>query len=123
MLWKKSHMTSGIQRPSSTLASAHQADTCNPISRDIAMLSLQYPISRDVFKGTLALPQNLAMPPFWHLVSHRNISAIPHFAAYRKIIMRFPEKTSTKEFCDTIGTSIARYEKYRFWASKSGPER
>ena len=27
-------------------------------------------------------------------------------------------KTSTKYFCDTIATSIARYEKYRCWASK-----
>ena len=32
--------------------------------------------------------------------------------------MRYPIKTSTKEFCDTIATSIARYEKYRCWASK-----
>ena len=28
-----------------------------------------------------------------------------------------PPKTSTKEFCDTIATSIARYEKNRYWAS------
>ena len=28
-------------------------------------------------------------------------------------------KTSTKTFCDTIATSIARYEKYRCWASKA----
>ena len=27
-------------------------------------------------------------------------------------------KTSTKEFCDTITTSIVRYEKYRCWVSK-----
>ena len=27
-------------------------------------------------------------------------------------------KTSTKEFCATIATNIARYEKYRCWASK-----
>ena len=32
--------------------------------------------------------------------------------------MRYPIKTSSKEFCDTIATSIARYEKYRCWASK-----
>ena len=32
--------------------------------------------------------------------------------------MRYPTKTSTKEFCDTIAASIARYEKYRYWASK-----
>ena len=33
--------------------------------------------------------------------------------------MRYPTKTSTKEFCDTIATSIVRYEKYRYWASKT----
>ena len=32
---------------------------------------------------------------------------------------RCPIKSSTKEFRDTIATSIARYEKYRCWASKS----
>ena len=26
--------------------------------------------------------------------------------------------TSTQEFCDTIATSFARYEEYRYWASK-----
>ena len=30
----------------------------------------------------------------------------------------FLVKRSTKEFCDTIATSIAWYEKYRCWASK-----
>ena len=32
--------------------------------------------------------------------------------------LRYPTKTSTKSFCDTIAASIARYEKYRYWASK-----
>ena len=36
-----------------------------PISCDIAIPSLRYPISRDSFKGRLALPQNGAIPsPF-----------------------------------------------------------
>ena len=51
--------------------------------------------------------------PPWFLVLHRHICAIPRFATYRAIIVRYPIKTSTKEFCDTIATSIARYEKYR----------
>ena len=63
-------------------------------------------------------PQNGVIPPPWHLASHRHIRAIPHFATYRAIIVRDPTKTSTKEFCDTIAASIARYEKYRYWASK-----
>ena len=32
------------------------------ISRDTAILSLRYPISRDTFQGRLALPQNGAIP-------------------------------------------------------------
>ena len=35
-----------------------------PYSRDTAILSLRYPISRDTFSGRLALPQNGAIPPF-----------------------------------------------------------
>ena len=73
-----------------------------------------------LFKGGWALPQNGAIPPLY-LVSQRHICAIPHFATYRAIIVRIPPplKTSKKEFCDTIATSIARYEKYRCWDSKS----
>ena len=96
-----------------------QHDLSGPISRDTAILSLRYPISRDTFSGNLALPHNGAIPPPWYLVSHRHICAIPHFATYRAIIVRYPTKTSTKYFCDTIAASIARYEKYRYWASKS----
>ena len=61
--------------------------------------------------GGVSLPQNGAISPPWYLVLHRHICAIPHFATYRAIIVRYPIKTSTKEFCDTIATSIARYEK------------
>ena len=62
-------------------------------------------------------PKRCDTPP-WYLILHRHIYAIPHFATYRAIIVRYPTKTSTKYFCDTIATSIARYEKYRYWASK-----
>ena len=34
-----------------------------PMSRDTAILSLRYPISRDTFQGRLALPQYHAIPP------------------------------------------------------------
>ena len=54
----------------------------------------------------------------WYLILHRHTRAIPHFATYRAITVRYPITTSTKKFCDTIATSIARYEKYRCWASK-----
>ena len=89
-----------------------------PISRDIAILSLRYPISRDTFFKEFSTPPPMVRYPPWYLVLHRHICAIPHFATYRAIIVRYPTKTSTKEFCDTIATSITRYEKYRYWASK-----
>ena len=74
-------------------------------------------IVRYFFREVSTPPKWCETPP-WHLVSHRHICAIPHFATYRAIIVRYPTKVSTKEFCDTIAASIARYEKYRCWASK-----
>ena len=70
-----------------------------------------------LFKGGEHSPKVCDTPP-WYLILHRHICAIPQFATYRAIIVRYPRKTSTKTFCDTIATSIARYEKYRCWASK-----
>ena len=90
-----------------------------PISRDTAILS-RYPISRGTFFREVSTPPKWCdTPPPWYLVSHRHICAIPHFATYRAIIVRYPTKTNTKHFCDTIAASIARYEKYRYWASKT----
>ena len=66
----------------------------------------------------MSSPQNGAIPPPLYLVSHRRIYAIPHFATYRAIIVRYPTKASTKEFFDTIAASIAWSENYRCWASK-----
>ena len=98
---------------------------CGPISLDILIPSLRYPhMLRNTLLGRLALP-----PKKWCdaaplvLSLHRHNCAIPHLATYRATIVRQPpppqqKKTSTKEFCDTIATSIARYEKYRYWASK-----
>ena len=70
-----------------------------------------------LFKGVEHSPKMMRYPP-WYLISDRHICAIPHFATYRAKIARYPIKTSTKDVCDTITTSIARYEKYRCWASK-----
>ena len=74
-------------------------------------------IARYFFREVSTPPKWCDTPP-WHLVSHRHICAIPHFATCRATIVRYPTKTCTKEFCDTIAASIARYEKYRYWASK-----
>ena len=75
--------------------------------------------ARYFFREVSTPPKWCETPP-WYLVSHRHICAIPHFATYRAIIVRYPTKTSTKKFCDTVAASIARYEKYRCWASKEG---
>ena len=70
-----------------------------------------------LFKGGLHCTRMVRYPP-WHLVSHRHSCAIPHFATYRAIIVRYPTKRSTREFCDAIATSTARYKKGRCWASR-----
>ena len=49
-----------------------------------------------LFKGGQHSPKMVRYPPLVHLVSHRHICAIPHFATYRAIIVRYPTKTSTK---------------------------
>ena len=72
-----------------------------------------------LFQGGKQPTNIVRYPPPWYLISHRHICAIPHFATYRVIIVRYPIKTSTKKFCRTIATSIVRYEKYRCWASKA----
>ena len=107
---------------SSNLRSAQSWSRCaqSGLSGPIAILSLRYPYRAILVQGGWHSPKMVRYPPLnWYLVSHRHISAIPHFATYRAIIVRCPTKTSTKEFCDTIAASIARYAKYRYWASKS----
>ena len=76
--------------------------------------------SRAILLREVSTPPKWCDTPHWYLILHRHISAIPHFATYRTIIVRYliKKKTSTKSFCDTIATSIVRYEKYRCWASK-----
>ena len=45
------------------LARKAKQQLSGPISRDIGILSLRYPISSDTFSGMLALTQNAAIPP------------------------------------------------------------
>ena len=72
-----------------------------PISRDIAIVSLRYPPSAN-FLGHPSNPPTGCDTSPWCLLLHRHISAIPHFATYCAILVRYPRKTSTKKFCDTI---------------------
>ena len=156
-----------------------------PILRDIAILSLRYPISRDTFQGRSGTPPKWcdALPLVLHFTQthlcddpfcnvSRDNCAIPHnpvllflglFENTKENLKntkdfshlyeplkalenkqktpkktkefrskkntketktsrkrRTGKKTSTKTFCDTIARSIARYAKYRCWASKRG---
>ena len=51
--------------PSKLLAQERRTKVAKvgPMSRDIAILSLPYPRSRDTFEGKAVLPQNGAIPP------------------------------------------------------------
>ena len=104
-------------RQCNTTTDQREHELSGPISRDIAIVSLRYPLSRDTFSAFAAIPQEGAIPPLGAFFLHRHISATPHFATYRAIFVRYPRKTSTKTFCDTIAQSIARYAKNRYWAS------
>ena len=72
-----------------------------------------------LWKGSQHPPKLCDTPPPLVLSFSQAYCAIPHFATYRAITVRYPIKINTKDFCDTIATSIARYETYRCWASKS----
>ena len=88
------------------------------ISRDVAILSLQYPISRDFFSRRSALQPNGAIP-LWYLCSHRHICGIPDFVCnISRDNCAIPYKSKRKRVFDAIATSMARYEKYRCWALK-----
>ena len=50
-------------------------------------------VARYLF-GEVSTPQKSCDTSPWHLVSHRHICAIHHFATYRAIIVRYPIKTS-----------------------------
>ena len=54
-------------------------------------------------------PKIVRHPPWYLVFTQAHLCDAP-FATYRAIVVRYPIKTSTKEFCDTIATNIARYE-------------
>ena len=67
-------------------------DLSGPILRDIAILSLRCPISRDTASSKVSCPPKWCdtCPLVLRLVSHRDICAIPNFATYHAIIVRYP---------------------------------
>ena len=88
-----------------------------PMSRDIAILLLRYPISRDTFSWRLPVPQMARSPPPLLLSFAQAHLCDTPFSYISRDNCAIPIKTSTQN-CDTIATSIARYEKCRCWASK-----
>ena len=69
----------------SGLAPIRRVLISGPISRDTAILSLRYPISRDTFSGWSALPQSGATPPPLVLTSTRTDPILQ----YRARIVRY----------------------------------
>ena len=87
-IWLAKFITTGLVIPGMSLArnnlpTQSGAVVSNilsgPISRDTAIVPLQYPISWDTFHGKLTLPQNSAIPPQFQTGTS---FAIPHFATY-----------------------------------------
>ena len=91
-----------------------------PISRDTAILLLRYPISRDTFQARSAVPQKrVRYPPLVLSFAQAHLCDTP-FCNVSRDYCAIPHKNKHERVCDTIATSIARYEKYRCWASKAG---
>ena len=93
-----------------------------PISRDTAILSLRYPISRDTFSGRFALPQNgryipplvisftqahLCDTPFCNV--SRDNCAIPHENKHARVLRYYRLQV------------LRDMKKYRYWASRASP--
>ena len=73
-----------------------------------------------LFKGRLHSPRMVRYPPLVLSFTQADLCDTPFCNVARDdCAIPPPTKTSTKTFCDTIATSIARYGKYRCWASKT----
>ena len=66
--------------------------------------------SRDTFSAIPAIPQQGAIPPFGALFTYTYQCDSP-ICNISRDTCAIPRKTSTKQFCDTIAESIARYER------------
>ena len=69
------------------------------------------------FSGRSALPEMVRYPSFVLSFTQAHLCDTP-FCNVSHDTSAISHKKRTKKFCDTIATSIARYEKYRSWASK-----
>ena len=57
-----------------------------------------YPMLRDSFLREVSTLLEWCDTPSWHLASQRHICAIPHFATYRAILVRYLIKIARKSF-------------------------
>ena len=85
----------GIQHPNH-----HPRNTLlsGPISRDIAIVSLRYPLSRDTFSAIAAIPQEGAIPPlgaFFYTDISVRYPILQHIARY---LCDTPGKQARKHF-------------------------
>ena len=114
-LAKAPHKKGGSRRPKS-LCLIIIKELRGPISRDIAIVSLRYPYRAILSQPSQQSPKRVRYPlgTSFTQTYQCDTPILQHIA---RDTCAIPRKTSTKTFCDTIAQSIARYEKYRYWAS------
>ena len=78
-----------------------------PISRDTGYYRCDTPYRAILFKGGWRSPKMVRYPP-WYLVSQRHICAIPHFATYRAIIVRYPIKKQAQNDFAILSLQVSR---------------
>ena len=89
-----------------------------PILCDIAILSLRYPISRDTFKGRLALPKMVRYPPLVLSFTQAHRCDTP-FCNLSRDNCAIPHKNKHERVFAILSLQVLRYmKKYRCWASK-----
>ena len=77
------------------------------------------PISRDALSREVSSSPNGAIPPLGTQLHTGTSVRYPILQHIARLLCDTPTKRSAKEFSDTIAGSIARYDTYRCWASKS----
>ena len=90
------------------------------IARDCDTIAAIPHIARCSFREVSSSPKWCDTPPLVLSSTHcqAHLCDTPFCNISRDNCATPHKKTRTKEFCDTIATGIARYEKYRCWASK-----
>ena len=97
-----------LPRPSNMISSMGFQGLSGPISRDTAILSLQYPISRDTFlNGGLHSPKMVPYPPLVPNFTQAYLRDTPFFCNVSRSICVIPHKNKHER--------VLWYERYKFF--------